>query len=261
MQDLFWSFNVDETNEGNPVAERTTESRVDEVEDRLVTAVAVGEYLPASRLPPERELAILLGVGRVTVRAALARLVDRGLLETRRGRGGGTFVRTQWPDSSSDAVGRTLLARWDAIRATTDAIALLHSALATAAAERIDTEHAARVRERLEDFRAASSGLAKQQADAVLHRTIIDAAGNDVLAAVLADLEGQVSIAAPAHLWGVADGMAAMEDRALHEHEAIVDAVCGGDPVTAGQLARRHVGIDLELLERAMLRAGQVPRA
>ena len=61
--------------------DRATETRVDEVEDRLVTAVAVGEYLPASRLPPERELAVLLGVGRVTVRAALARLVDRGLLK------------------------------------------------------------------------------------------------------------------------------------------------------------------------------------
>ncbi|QKS18446.1 GntR family transcriptional regulator, partial [Curtobacterium sp. Csp2] len=38
------------------MAERAPESRVDEVEDRLVTAVAVGEYLPGSRLPPEREL-------------------------------------------------------------------------------------------------------------------------------------------------------------------------------------------------------------
>jgi len=241
------------------VAERAPESRVDEVEDRLVTAVAVGEYLPGSRLPPERELTGLLGVGRVTVRAALARLVDRGLLETRRGRGGGTFVRTQWPDSSSEAVGRTMTARWAGIRETADAIALLHGALATAAAERIADDARGALRARLEDFRAAESGLAKQQADAVLHRTIIDAARNDVLAATLAGLESQVSIAAPAHLWGTAEGMAEMEARALREHEALVDAVCDGATVTAGQIARRHVGIDLELLERAMLRAGQVP--
>ncbi|MFJ4219301.1 FadR/GntR family transcriptional regulator [Curtobacterium luteum] len=241
------------------MAERMAESRVDEVEDRLVTAVAVGEYLPASRLPPERELAGLLGVGRVTVRAALARLVDRGLLETRRGRGGGTFVRTQWPDSSSDAVGRTLLARWDGIRETTDAIALLHGALATAAAERITPEQAAVVRARLDGFRAAASGHEKQQADAVLHRAVIDAAGNDVLADALAGLESQVSIAAPAHLWGTAEGMAEMEVRALREHEALVEAVCAHRATEAGELARRHVGIDLELLERAMLRAGQVP--
>jgi len=241
------------------VAERAPESRVDEVEDRLVTAVAVGEYLPGARLPAERELTGLLGVGRVTVRAALARLVDRGLLETRRGRGGGTFVRTQWPDSSSDAVGRTLIARWAGIRETTDAVALLHGALATAAAERVTPATAERIRERLEAFRAADTGFDKQQADAVLHRTIIDAAGNAVLAGTLAGLESQVSIAAPAHLWGTAEGMAEMEDRALREHEALVDAVCAGRAVEAGEVARRHVGIDLELLERAMRRTGQVP--
>ncbi|MBI5160086.1 MAG: GntR family transcriptional regulator, partial [Micrococcales bacterium] len=51
-----------------------TVSRVDDIEDRLVTAVAIGEYLPGSRLPAERELAAALGAGRMTVRAALTRL-------------------------------------------------------------------------------------------------------------------------------------------------------------------------------------------
>ncbi|WIB35445.1 FCD domain-containing protein [Curtobacterium sp. MCJR17_043] len=144
----------------------------------------------------------MLGVARVTVRSALARLVDRGLLETRRGRGGGTFVRTQWPASSSESVGRTLLARWAGIQDTADAIALLHGAMAAAAAERITPAEAAALRDRLDAFRQASSGAAKQQADAVLHRSIIDAARNDVLRATLATLEAQISIAAPAHLWG-----------------------------------------------------------
>ncbi|MCS5505444.1 GntR family transcriptional regulator [Curtobacterium flaccumfaciens pv. betae] len=242
------------------MSDRATETRVDEVEDRLVTAVAVGEYLPGANLPPERELAGLLGVARVTVRGAIARLVERGLLETRRGRGGGTFVRTEWPDNSSVAVGRVLLARWEAIQDTADAIALLHGALATAAAERVTPEDAALIRARLEVFRDATSGLEKQQADAVLHRTIIDAARNDALRTALAGLESQISIAAPAHLWGTAEGMAEMETRALHEHESLVDAVCSGRAPEAGVIARQHVGIDVELLERAVRRTGQVPR-
>jgi len=80
-----------------------TSSRVDEITDRLITAIAIGEYLPGARLPVERDLAASLGAGRMTVRAALARLVERGLLETRRGRGGGSYVLDQWPESSTDA--------------------------------------------------------------------------------------------------------------------------------------------------------------
>ncbi|HYO01971.1 MAG TPA: winged helix-turn-helix domain-containing protein [Mycobacterium sp.] len=67
-------------------------TRVDDITDRLITAIAIGEHLPGARLPVERDLAAALGVGRMTVRAALARLVERGLLETRRGRGGGSYV-------------------------------------------------------------------------------------------------------------------------------------------------------------------------
>src|SRR6185436_18338882 len=57
-------------------------TRVDEITDRLVTAIAIGEYLPGARLPVERDLAAALGAGRMTVRAALARLLERGLIET-----------------------------------------------------------------------------------------------------------------------------------------------------------------------------------
>src|SRR4051795_8834934 len=103
-------------------------SRADEITDRLVTAIAIGEYLPGARLPVERDLAAALGVGRMTVRAALARLVERGLLETRRGRGGGSYVVDQWPESSTDAVRRTLSVRLGELRDRYDAVARLHGA-------------------------------------------------------------------------------------------------------------------------------------
>ncbi len=106
-----------------------TPSRVDEITDRLITAIAIGEYLPGARLPVERDLATSLGAGRMTVRAALARLVERGLLETRRGRGGGSYVLDQWPESSTDVVGRTLRARLDELRDRCDAICRLQGVL------------------------------------------------------------------------------------------------------------------------------------
>jgi GntR family transcriptional repressor for pyruvate dehydrogenase complex len=231
-------------------------SRVDEITDRLVTAIAIGEYLPGARLPVERDLAASLGVGRMTVRAALARLVERGLLETRRGRGGGSYVVDQWPDSSTEAVRRTLTIRLGELRDRCDAICRLHGAVCRAAAEARTVNDVADLRDALEQYRTATSGLAAQQADSRLHSTIMNAAHNAVLKQVLVDLEASVSIGAPAHLWGEPSTMREMELRSLHEHEELIDAIAEGRADEADALARAHVGIDFEHITTAMRRAG-----
>src|SRR5256885_508909 len=79
-----------------------------EVADRLVTAIALGEYLPGERLPSERDLAALLGVGRSTIREASGRLLAAGLVDVRRGRQGGIYVRQRWTADSAEAGRRRL---------------------------------------------------------------------------------------------------------------------------------------------------------
>lgn len=69
------------------------EGRTALVETRLVQAISAGAFMEGERLPSENELAQLLGVAVVTVREALGALRHRGLIETRRGRSGGSFVR------------------------------------------------------------------------------------------------------------------------------------------------------------------------
>ncbi|MFM2390226.1 MAG: hypothetical protein RLZZ437_1781 [Pseudomonadota bacterium] len=56
----------------------------------IAALIAAGDLAPDTQLPPERDLAELAGISRVTVRQAVAQLVDEGLLEQRRG--AGTFV-------------------------------------------------------------------------------------------------------------------------------------------------------------------------
>lgn len=237
---------------GRPLA---TSSRVDDITDRLVTAIAIGEYLPGSRLPSERALAESLQVGRMTVRAALARLVGRGLLETQRGRDGGSFVREQWLTSSSASVHRTLSARWESLRDTSEALSRLYGAISGAAAENRSEADVELLRERLEAFRLAGSGLPSQRADELLHLAIIDAAGNATLRDVVFELESRVSIGAPAHLWGSPEGMRAMEARALVDHVNLVDAICAGQADEATAIGREHAKIDLELLAIALRRS------
>ncbi len=60
--------------------------------ERLGTAIRLGVFPRGTTLPSERELATRLAVSRATLREAMAALREAGLVETRRGRGGGTIV-------------------------------------------------------------------------------------------------------------------------------------------------------------------------
>ena len=233
-----------------------TPSRVDEITDRLITAIAIGEYLPGARLPVERELATALRVGRMTVRAALARLLDRGLIETRRGRGGGSYVLDQWPESSTEVVGRTLSMRLGDLRDRCDALCRLQGTVSRAAAESRSEHDISALMERFEAYRTAETGLAAQQADSRLHLAIMDAAHNEVLKQLLLDLKASVSIGSPAHLWGEPTTMRRMELRALREHEQLVRAISDRRGDDADELARHHGAIDFELITTTMRRAG-----
>ncbi|HLJ02651.1 MAG TPA: GntR family transcriptional regulator [Solirubrobacteraceae bacterium] len=65
-------------------------SLVDSAEDALHAWLAGGRYRQGDRLPPEHEVAAMLGVSRGTLRSALERLENRG--EIIRRQGSGTFV-------------------------------------------------------------------------------------------------------------------------------------------------------------------------
>ncbi|MBT0565375.1 FadR family transcriptional regulator [Williamsia sp. CHRR-6] len=234
----------------------TTPSRVDDIESRLVTAIALGEYLPGSRLPAERELAAALGTGRESVRQALARLVERGLLRTQRGRGGGSFVQDTIPTASADIVARELSDRWESLRENVIAVSLLQGTVAEAAADNRTEADMAVMRAHVIAYRDAPTGIASQQADSRLHLSIMAAAHNSALRDVLLQLESRVSLAAPTHIWGDLETMSVMEPRAAREHDALVEAICAGRRADAGAIARAHALIDIEVIEDIRRRAG-----
>ncbi len=121
--------------------------------DRLVTAIAVGTYSPGERLPPERELATSLGVSRATLRQALQQVTALGLVEARRGRGGGTFVASvSWEEVAPEVARRTLEEELPTMLELFDYRCLVEGMIARAAAQRRTPGDVSRLRAALADF-------------------------------------------------------------------------------------------------------------
>ena len=86
--------------------------RYEQLYRHLVAAIADGTLKPETQIPPERDLAELAQVSRVTVRKAVGQLVEDGQLEQRRG--AGTFVRA--PRARMDNSQSTLVSFSDYMR-------------------------------------------------------------------------------------------------------------------------------------------------
>jgi DNA-binding FadR family transcriptional regulator len=67
----------------------------------LLRAIRLGKYLVGDKLPAERELAAQIRVSRATLRQALIELQTAGIVTSRRGRYGGTYV-TRLPSADTD---------------------------------------------------------------------------------------------------------------------------------------------------------------
>jgi DNA-binding FadR family transcriptional regulator len=73
-------------------AQLVESGRAEQVAQRLTDAITLGVLTPGERLPSESDLAKRFGVALITVREGLVILREAGLVETRRGRAGGSFV-------------------------------------------------------------------------------------------------------------------------------------------------------------------------
>jgi DNA-binding FadR family transcriptional regulator len=109
---------------------------LEETIERIADAIKTRLLSPGDRLPPERELAVQLGVSRSTLRVALRNLVAAGWLEVRRGRSGGAFV-ARWPAMPSPRkLPEVLTRRREGLPALLDYRRAVESAAAAFAAER-----------------------------------------------------------------------------------------------------------------------------
>lgn len=77
-----------------------TSRAFEEIAEQIRRELVARRLRAGDRLPPERELAVLFGVSRNTLREALRSLENAGLLRLQKGAWGGAFVR----ESTGDAI-------------------------------------------------------------------------------------------------------------------------------------------------------------
>lgn len=231
-------------NAGEPLAERiVTRNIAGQIVERLVTAVALGVYVPGQQLPAERDLAGMLHVSRTVVREALHRLADAGYIEVRRGRSGGSFVLSGWGPSSAAMIGRHLLPNWDRFEALFDARRLMEPLIARTAAERRTRADVAALRSALELYREAGDREASRHADELLHRCVGQAAQNPVLLGISTQIRSRVSLNLGAEPY-----TAQVRETAAHQHEELTDAIDVGDGELAAQIAGAHFSLTEKMI-------------
>lgn len=211
---------------------------VDEVADRLLTAIALGEFSVGERLPPERDLAEILGVSRATVRAAVSRLHATGCLEAVRGRKGGHYVLPGWERAAAGAVRRVLVPRWERAQELLDTRRLIESLIARTAAERRTPEDVAAIMRALEEYERAPDAERTRNADGALHQAIARAAKNEQLARYSRRLLQDISAGFPIEPY-----RGNLTAQALADHRALAAAVADGAPDAAAEIALRHFEI------------------
>lgn len=201
--------------------------------EQLLRAIRLGQFPPGSRLPPERDLAELLGVSRTTLREALAALQDSGRVTVRRGRYGGSYVVPHPTAPEGEE-----LSRLDAAEVT-DLLTLRRivepAAAELAAARSLRAEDEERLWQAHRDVVAAPVAE-HRPLDSRLHLLVAELSGSPSLLAVVADVRARVNV--------MLDQIPLLGTNLEHsgqQHEQVVRAVLDDDRHAARAAMEEHL--------------------
>ncbi len=202
--------------------------------ERLAQGIRLGVLGDGERLPPERELAETFGVSRVTLREAIKALREAKLVESRRGRGGGTFVvAPRHRERSREKLGAALAQGME------DALALRRvvepGAAALAAGRTLTAADRASLRRYLEAATDCGSGT-RRLADSRLHMAIAALSGSASVAAVVADVQLRLD-----ELLRAIPVLPANIVHSDRQHVRVIEAILGGQAESARVEMEEHV--------------------
>jgi GntR family transcriptional repressor for pyruvate dehydrogenase complex len=222
-------------------------NRPKHVVDSILSSIQDGTLQPAERLPSEAKLAELTGVGRTSVREALAALRLMGVVETRVGAGSYVATSLNGGNMQSDIaeeIARAISLSEEALQLQ-EARAVFETGMVRLAATRYDDSRSQRFLELLSNMDDAAE--AERYEDYIrLHRDfhleLAQATDNAVVEATersfldSMDHEGWKDMERQSYLPNRRDYLT----NSANEHRAIFKAVLAGDGAVASELIHNH---------------------
>ncbi|OBF28069.1 hypothetical protein A5727_02635 [Mycobacterium sp. ACS4331] len=225
--------------------------RVEEVSQRIASAVHLGLLSDGEQLPSETELAAQLSVSTVTLREALMNLRNQGLIETRRGRNGGSFIRADRGTPTEVLHERLRGLSSTEWRDLGDEQMAIEAAIAFVAAERATEEDVERLHAVMELLPAATTPAARYQADSRFHLALAVASQSERLTRSEIRILGETADV----MWLPHPDDELDQDAVQHAHAQIVAAIEAEDSELAARLARAHAQAGTRRIRQLQLRA------
>jgi GntR family transcriptional regulator, transcriptional repressor for pyruvate dehydrogenase complex len=215
---------------------------------RLARAIEQGHLSPGARLPTEIELAAQFSVSTITLREALATLRRDGLVQTRRGRGGGTFVCAAGLPQVVALSERVAGMSVDELRDLGDHCVAIRSAAIKLAAERASDDDLARLTEQLHLLERSKGAAQWRREEGRLHVEVAVAAHSARLARAELDLQEEAAdlLLSPNHGGPRRAGT-------LERYRKVIDAIAAGEGPRAAQLVSEHVSGVVERIVQARI--------
>jgi GntR family transcriptional repressor for pyruvate dehydrogenase complex len=217
----------------------------DEIYEQLRNLVIKGDLKPGSKLPPERDLAVQLGVSRPSLREALNKLESQGFIEQIQG--DGTYIKSFTQDHLDTAIDE-FIKNDDAIFDLLEVRKTLETWSAYYAAKRATSNQLKEIKKYLNELKTAKEkGETGHEADVNFHYTITYAASNVLQTHLMRNIHDwveRVSYKVRSQMYMDEDA----QDDLYLQHYNIYNAIKEKNPEAAYNAMREH----LEYVEKHM---------
>lgn len=210
-------------------------SVTDEAIAKIRDLITTGQLKPGDQIPPEQDLALLLGISRSSLREAVKALSQAQVLHVRRG--DGTYVSSLEPRLLLSGMGFAIeLMQEQGLAEIFEVRRLLEPAATALAAERISNEQVAALHDSLADMKRAQDPEELVMRDVDFHAHIAEASGNASLCSILDAISTR---SLRARVWRATT--VGLKSMTLSQHGTILDALDERDASLAHSAAVIHV--------------------